>query len=61
MVKFIAYVVGRESLPGYLQGRSEVYADIYPNGDFPTNTLTVVADLVNEDFPVKIKTVVALP
>ena len=61
VVKFIAYVVGRESLPGYLQGRSEVYADIYPNGDFPPNTLIVVAGLVNEDFLVEIKADAALP
>ena len=61
MVEFTTYVVGRESLPGYLQGRSEVYADIYPNGDFPPNTLIVVAGLVNEDLPVEIKTVAVLP
>ena len=61
MVEFTTYVVGRESLPGYLQGRSGVYADIYPNGDFPPNTLTMVAGLVNEDLPVDIKTVAVLP
>ena len=61
VVEFTTYVVGRESLPGYLQGRSEVYPDIYPNGDFPPNTLLVVAGLVNEDFLVEIKAVAALP
>ena len=61
MVEFTTYVVGRESLPGYLQGRSGVYSDIYPNGDFPHNTLTMAAGLVNEDLPVEIKTVAILP
>jgi len=60
VVEFTTYVVGRESLPGYLQGRSEVYPDIYPNGDFPTNTLLVVSGLVNEDLLVEVKAVAAL-
>ena len=54
-------MVGRESLPGYRQGRSEIYPDLYPDKDFPPNTLIVVAGLVNEDFLVEIKAIAALP
>ena len=61
VVEFITYVVGRPSVQGYIQGRSEVYPDLYPDGDFPPNTLLVVAGLVNEDFLVEIKAVAALP
>jgi len=61
VVEFTTYVVGRPSVQGYLDGRSEVYPDIYPNGDFPPNTLLVVAGLVNEDFLVEIKAVAVLP
>ena len=61
VVEFTTYVVGRSSIQGYIQGRSEVYPDMYPNGDFPPNTLLVVAGLVNEDFLVEIKAVAALP
>ena len=61
VVEFTTYVVGRPSVQGYLEGRGEVYPDIYPNGDFPPNTLLVVAGLVNEDFLVEIKAVAALP
>ncbi len=61
VVEFTTYVVGRPSVQGYLQGRSEVYPNIYPNGDFPPNTLLVVAGLVNEDLLVEIKAVAALP
>ena len=61
VVEFTTYVVGRPSVQGYLEGRSEVYPNIYPNGDFPPNTLLVVAGLVNEDFLVEIKAVAALP
>ncbi len=61
VVEFTTYVVGRPSVQGYLQGRSEVFPSIYPDGDFPPNTLLVVAGLVNEDFLVEIKAVAALP
>ena len=61
VVEFTTYVVGRPSVQGYIDGRSEVYPDIFPNGDFPPNTLLVVAGLVNEDFLVEIKAVAALP
>ena len=61
IVEFTTYVVGRPSVQGYIQGRSEVYPDMYPDGDFPPNTLLVVAGLVNEDFLVEIKAVAALP
>lgn len=60
VVEFTTYVVGRPSVQGYIQGRSEVYPDLYPDGDFPANTLLVVAGLVNEDFLVEIKAVAAL-
>ncbi len=61
VVEFTTYVVGRPSVQGYIQGRSEVYPDMFPDGDFPPNTLLVVAGLVNEDFLVEIKAVAALP
>jgi len=61
VVEFTTYVVGRPSVEGYIQGRGEVYPEMYPDGDFPPNTLLVVAGLVNEDFLVEIKAVAALP
>ena len=61
VVEFTTYVVGRSSVQGYLDGRGGVYPTIYPNGEFPTNTLLVVAGLVNEDLLVEIKAVAALP
>ena len=60
VVEFTTYVVGRPSVQGYIQGRSEVYPDLYPDGDYPANTLLVVAGLVNENFLVEIKAVAAL-
>ena len=61
VVEFTTYVVGRSSIQGYIDGRSEVYPHMYPDGDFPPNTLLVVAGLVSEDYLVEIKAVAALP
>ena len=61
VVEFTTCVVGRSSIQEYIKGRSEVYQKIFPNRNFPPNTLLIVAGLVNEGFLVEIKAVAALP
>jgi enamine deaminase RidA (YjgF/YER057c/UK114 family) len=60
VVEFTTYVVGRESVAGYMAGRSEVFPDMYPDGDFPANTVLVISGLAREDFLVEISAVAAL-
>ena len=61
VVEFTTYVVVRSSVQGYLDGCGEFYPHMYPDRDFPPNTLLVVAGLVSEDYLVEIKAVAALP
>ncbi len=61
VVEFTTYVVGRSSVQGFIDGRNQVFPEIFPNGDFPPNTLLVVDGLVREEFLVEIKAVAALP
>ena len=61
VIEFTTYVVGRESVQGFIDGRNQAYPDIFPNGDYPPNTLLVVSGLVREEFLVEIKAVAALP
>ena len=61
VVEFTTYVVGRASVAQFIAGRTEVYPEIFPGGDYPPNTLLVVDGLVREDFLVEIKAVAALP
>ena len=61
VVELTTYVVGRESVQGFIDGRNRAYPEIFPNGDFPPNTLLVVDGLVREEFLVEIKAVAALP
>lgn len=55
VVKFTTYVVGRETIPHFMATRKEVFAEIYPDGVYPPNTLLVVAGLVEERFVVEIE------
>ena len=61
VVEFTTYVVGRDSVQQFIAGRNVVYPEIFPNGDYPPNTLLVVDGLVREEFLVEIKAVAALP
>jgi enamine deaminase RidA (YjgF/YER057c/UK114 family) len=55
VLKFTTYVVGRDSIPAFMAARKEVFAEIYPDGQYPPNTLLVVAGLVEERFCVEIE------
>ena len=61
VVELTTYVVGRDSIQPFIAGRTEVYPEIFPDGDYPPNTLLVVGGLVREEFLVEIKAVAALP
>jgi enamine deaminase RidA (YjgF/YER057c/UK114 family) len=55
VLKFTTFVVGRETIPAFMAARKEVFAEIYPDGVYPPNTLLVVAGLVEERFVVEIE------
>ena len=61
VVEFTTYVVGRDSVQPYIAARTDVYPEIFPNGDYPPNTLLVIDGLVREEFLLEIKAVAALP
>ncbi len=61
VLEFTTYVVGRERLQSFMQARKEIFPSIFPNGDYPPNTLLIVDGLVREEFVLEIKAVAALP
>ena len=61
VVEFTTYLVGRESIQPFIEARTEIFPALFPNADYPPNTLLVINDLVNEDMLVEIKAVAALP
>jgi enamine deaminase RidA (YjgF/YER057c/UK114 family) len=61
IAKFTTLVVGADGLTGFRVARDEVFADWYPEGDVPANTLMVVAGLASPEILVEVEAVVALP
>ena len=61
VVEFTTYVVGRDSVQQYIAARTDVYPEIFPNEDYPPNTLLVVDGLVREEYLLEIKAVAVLP
>ena len=61
VVEFTTYVVGRDSVWPFMNARAEIFPDLFPDGDYPPNTLLVIEGLVREEFLVEIKAVAALP
>lgn len=56
VVSFRTYVAGREHLSAYRAAREAIYAEIYPGGTYPANTLVVVAGLGRDEALVEIET-----
>ncbi len=61
VVEFTTYLVGRESIQPFIDTRSQILPGLFPDGQYPPNTLLVVAGLVREELLVEIKGVAALP
>ena len=61
VVEFTTYVVGRESVQRYIAARTDVLPRLFPDGDYPPNTLLVVDGLVREEFLLEISAIAALP
>lgn len=56
-----SFIVGHENLPGHLAALKEVYAEIYPDGSYPADSVILVAGLYREEFLLEVKAVAALP
>jgi enamine deaminase RidA (YjgF/YER057c/UK114 family) len=61
VVEFTTYLVGVESVGPFLETRLELFPALYPNRDYPTNTLINVESLAGSKALVEIKTVAVAP
>lgn len=61
VLKFNTFLVGRETIPDFMDTRKKVFAEIYPNGEYPPNTLLLVSGLVEERFVVEIEALAVRP
>ncbi len=61
VIGFRTYVVGREMIPEFMKGRIEKFAEIYPAGVYPPNTLLIIGGLVEEEALVEIEALAVRP
>ncbi len=60
VAKFTTYLTHAEHLKEFYRVRRDLFASLYPDGNYPTNTLLVVDRLVSPDFLLEIEAIAAL-
>ena len=60
IVKFTTYLKYATDIPEFMRVREKLFADYFPDGNCPPNTLLVVERLVHEDFLVEVETTAAI-
>ncbi|MCK4899541.1 MAG: RidA family protein, partial [Anaerolineales bacterium] len=50
VVELTTFVVGRENLPAHLEVISELYPTLFPDGNYPADTVAIVDGLYIEEF-----------
>ena len=61
VVEFTYCLVGRGSVQPFLDARTGIFDEIFPEGKYPTATLLVVEGLKHEEWFVENSTVAVLP
>lgn len=59
VVQFTTYLASRDLVPEFYAAREILFAELYPDGDYPPNTLLAVAGLVEPDLLVEIQAIVS--
>ena len=60
VVKFTTYLKHASDIKDFMRVRETLFAEFFPGGDCPPNTLLVVNRLVNDVFLVEVETTAAL-
>ena len=61
VVQFTTYIVGRENVQPFLEARTEIVDELFPEGDFPPSTLLVISGLASEEYLAEVTAIAALP
>lgn len=59
--QFTTYVVGDSAIDAFYAARADLFAEIFPEGRYPPNTLLVVSRLVRPEFCVEVQTIACRP
>ena len=55
VVRLQTFLTRADDIPGFMKAREEVFAEQFPDGGFPPNTLLVISRLVRPEFLVEIE------
>lgn len=61
VVQFTTYLVGADKREAWNKGRIEVFARIYPDKQYPPNTLLIISALARPEFLLEISAIARLP
>jgi enamine deaminase RidA (YjgF/YER057c/UK114 family) len=59
VLKFTVFITDREHVQPFYRARRELFAELYPDGDYPGNSLLVVSGLVRPELLIEIEAVAA--
>jgi enamine deaminase RidA (YjgF/YER057c/UK114 family) len=59
VLKFTTFVTTRDHVQGFYAVRKELFAELYPSGNYPGNSLLVVSGLVRPEFLIEIEAIAA--
>ncbi len=60
VTKFTTYLVHSQDIEGFIAVRKELFARIYPGGQYPPNTLLMVDRLVGEQFLIEVEAIAVI-
>jgi enamine deaminase RidA (YjgF/YER057c/UK114 family) len=60
VVQFTTYLVHSQDIPRFYRWREREYPKMFPQGNYPPNTLLIIDRLVQEQFLIEIQTVAVI-
>ena len=60
VVQFTTYLVHSQDIPKFMAFRLREFPKLFPDGNYPPNTLLVIDRLVGEPFLIEVQTIAAL-
>jgi enamine deaminase RidA (YjgF/YER057c/UK114 family) len=61
VIRLQTFLTRADDIPGFMKAREEVFAEHYPNGGYPPNTLLIVSRLVKPELHVEIEAMAVRP
>jgi enamine deaminase RidA (YjgF/YER057c/UK114 family) len=61
VVQFTTYIVGRENVEPFLEARTGIVDELFPDYDYPPSTLLVIDGLAREEYLAEVTAIAALP